>query len=154
MLEIILSDFTTKMQFDVANPQKLFRIIVDKILIPFYTETNDWKESIRKAINELDYVQKRYSLPKGINYRDLLLYEIEAQLGSKIAEIKGTDKIEILFLNMDDYITEINDIIKVPADDHESKMKRLHTLGDLLASLNTFEIAELLNYYIEKACQR
>ena len=153
MPEIILSDFTTKVQFDPANPQELFRLIVDKILIPFYSETNDWNESIRKAINELDFVQKRYSLPKGIDYRILLLHEIEAQLGSKIAEIKGVDKIEILFLNMDDYIEEIDEIMLIPADSHESKMKRLHTLGDLLASLNTFEISELLNYYIEKACQ-
>ena len=95
----------------------------------------------------------RYDLPKGFDYQSHLLLEIEAQLGSTIAEIKGVDQIEILFLNMDDYIAEIDEVMKIPADSHETKMKRLHTLGDLLASLNTFEISELLNYYIEKACQ-
>jgi len=153
MPEIILSDFTTKVQFDPTNPQELFKMIVDNILIPFYSETNDWNESIRKAINELDFIQKRYTLPKGVDYRSLLLQEIESQLGSKIAEIKGLDKIEILFLNMDDYIVEIDEIMKIPSDSHEGKMRRLHTLGDLLASLNTFEISELLSYYIEKSCQ-
>ena len=152
MPEIILSDFTTKVQFDPSNPQELFEKIVTNILIPFYSETNDWNESIRKAIKELDFIQMRYNMPKGLDYQVLLLHEIERQLGGKIAELKGLDKIEILFLNMDDYIEEINEIMKIPADDHESKMKRLHTLGDLIASLNTFEISELLNYYIEKAC--
>ena len=153
MLEIILSDFTTKVHFDPNNPDELFKKIVSHILIPFYTETNDWNESIRKAIKELDFIQMRYELPKGLDYRDHLLHEIEAQLGSTIAELKGVDKIEILFLNMDDYIEEIDEIMKIPADSHEEKMKRLHTLGDLLASLNTFEISELLNYYIEKSCK-
>ncbi len=153
MPEIILSDFTTRVQFDPSNPKELFEKIVTNILIPFYAETNDWNESIRKAIKELDFIKMRYNMPKGIDYQLLLLREIELQLRSKIAELKNVDKIEILFLNMDDYITEINDIMKIPADDHEGKMKRLHTLGDLLASLNTFEISELLNYYIEKACQ-
>jgi hypothetical protein len=151
--EIVLSDFTTKVQFDPLNPQPLFSSIVHNILIPFYKESNDWNESIRKSIRELDFIQMRYRMPKGIDYQDMLLHEIEIQLKSTIAEIKGVDKIEILFLNMDDYIVEINDIMQMPADTHESKMKRLHALGDLLASLNTFEISELLNYYIEKACQ-
>ncbi|TFG18245.1 MAG: hypothetical protein EU530_09545 [Promethearchaeota archaeon] len=155
MLEIILSDFTTKVQFDPSNPRELFEKIVTKILIPFYAETNDWNESIRKAVKELDFIQMRYKMPKGIDYQIELLHEIESHLRSSIADIKGVDRIEILFLNMDDYIAEINDIMKIPVveGDHESKMKRLHTLGDLIASLNTFEISELLNYYIEKACQ-
>jgi len=152
-MEIILSDFTTKVQFDPANPQELFREIVQHILIPFYKESNDWNESIRKSIKELDYIQMRYDLPKKKDYRSMLLREIGTQLGSTIAEIKGLDKIEILFLNMDDYIMEIDEIMKIPADTQEGKMKRIHTLGDMLASLNTFEISELLNYYIEKACQ-
>ncbi|MHA1111756.1 MAG: hypothetical protein ACTSRE_11685 [Promethearchaeota archaeon] len=155
MLEIILSDFTTKVQFDPSNPHELFDKIVTNILIPFYSETNDWNESIRKAIKELDFIQMRYDMPKGIDYRIALLLEIESHIGSSIADIKGVDKIEILFLNMDDYIAEIDELMKIPVldGDHESKMRRLHTLGDLLASLNTFEISELLNYYIEKACQ-
>jgi hypothetical protein len=153
MPEIILSDFTTKVQFDPSNPKELFEKIVQNILIPFYAETNDWNESIRKAIKELDFIQMRYKMPKGIDYQNRLLKEIEAELKASIAELKGVDKIEILFLNMDDYIEEINEIMKIPADDHESKMHRLHTLGDLIASLNTFEISELLNYYIEKSCK-
>jgi hypothetical protein len=151
--EIILSDFTTKVQFDPSNSDPLFYSIVEKILIPFYKESNDWNESIRRSIKELDFIQMRYDMPKSIDYQDHLLHEIEAQLGSTIAEIKGVDKIEILFLNMDDYIAEIDELMKIPADDHESKMKRLHTLGSLLAGLNTFEISELLNYYITKSCQ-
>jgi hypothetical protein len=152
MPEIILSDFTTRIQLDPSNPKELFEKIVKNILIPFYSESNDWNESIRKAIKELDFIQMRYDLPKGLDYQNRLLKEIEAELGSGlIANLKGVDKIEILFLNMDDYIAEINEIMKIPADDQESKMHRLHTLGDLIASLNTFEISELLNYYIEKA---
>jgi hypothetical protein len=153
MPEIILSDFTTKVQFDPSNPKELFEKIVTNILVPFYKETNDWNESIRKVIKELDFIQMRYDMPKGIDYQMELLHEIESHLGSTIAEIKGVDKIEILFLNMDDYIEEIDEIMKIPADSHDSKMKRLHTLGDLLASLNTFEISELLNYYVEKSCK-
>ena len=59
-MEIILSDFSTKVQFDPSNPQALFHAIVDYILIPFYTETNDWNESIRKAINELKKLATKY----------------------------------------------------------------------------------------------
>ena len=98
--EIILSDFTTKVLFDPSNPDSLFHSIVEYILIPFYKESNDWNESIRKSIKELDFIQMRYDMPKGVDYINHLLHEIEAQLGSTIAEIKGVDKIEILFLKI------------------------------------------------------
>lgn len=144
--EVVLSDDKTHVEFDPENPNSLFEEIINRILIPYYKDSNDWYKSIRKVLNEIDLLRRRYSLPN-IDYRKLLIHQIEKHL-AEIEKIEGLDKIEILFLNMDDYLVEINQIVDSKELPREDKVK---SLGDLIASLNTFELSELMLYFIEKS---
>jgi len=145
--ELMLSD-GSKVVFDPEAPSALFKEIVMKILIPFYSESNDWYQSIRTALTEIASLRMRYGnkMPN-IDYRSLLLKEIEGNLGDEIDKIKGVDQIEILFLNLDDYTEEISDLIKEDITEKEL----IRAIGDLIAGLNTFEMSELLFHYIKKS---
>ena len=140
-----------EVELEEKDPINLYEAIISEILIPKYKDNKDWNLTINIILEEINELISKYELDPKLKLG--LLNQVEKHLDKEIEELTGTDKIEILFLNMDDYIEEIDDIMKIPAENHEDKMKRLHTLGDLLASLNTFEISELLNYYIEKACK-
>ncbi len=120
-----------------------------KVLIPVYKKSNDWNRSIRTALNEISSLRMKYvdKMPKNLDYSKLLLKEIEKKLGHEIDKIQGVDKIEILFLNLDDYTEEIHKLM----EGDFSKEERVRVLGDLIAGLNTFEMAELLNHYIMKS---
>lgn len=135
---------------DPEKPQEMFKTIVKDVLIPFYKESNDWNESIRKAINVLDFIRSFHNLPE-LDYRQKLLDEIEKDLKEDIEKIEGVDKIEILFLNMDDYLEEIDKIMR-SAD--LTKADKVNAIGNLAADLNGFEISELLYHYIEKAYKK
>ncbi|MCP4764112.1 MAG: hypothetical protein GY870_20230 [archaeon] len=146
--EIMLSDGKTKVLFKLEDPKPFFESIIKCILIPYYKEKNDWNESIRRAIKEVDMMRVYYELPSGIMYHQYLLKEIESKLGNEIDKVEGVDHIEILFLNMDDYVEEISDIM------NNKKLERKDkgfVLGNLISGLNTFEISELLLHYIEEA---
>ncbi|MHA1727321.1 MAG: hypothetical protein ACTSWY_01155 [Promethearchaeota archaeon] len=145
--EVMLSN-GIKIDFNPNEPDNLFSIIVKKILIPFYKKTNDWYKSIRTSLTEISSMRMRYGdrMPK-LDYRKMLLREIEQKLGNEIDNVKGVDKIEVLFLNLDDYIEEIKQLINA----NFTKEEKMRTLGDLIAGLNTFEISELLMYYIKKS---
>lgn len=143
--EITLSD-GRKVVISPEDPESLFGTIVKKVLIPFYKDSNDWNASIRKAINVMDYIRRTHNLPE-LDYRQKLLEEIEDKLGQDIAELEGVDKIEILFLNLDDYTEEIATIM-TSAD--LTKEEKIRALGSLIATLNTFEMSELLFHYVQK----
>ena len=83
-----------------------------------------------------------------LDYPKLLLEEIEKKLGHEIDKIQGVDKIEILFLNLDDYTEEINDLME---EGKFSKEEQVRVLGDMISGLNTFEISELLHLYSTRA---
>ncbi|MHA1821999.1 MAG: hypothetical protein ACTSU2_03940 [Promethearchaeota archaeon] len=147
-IEIVFTN-GEKFEFDSEKPDELFSAIIKKIMIPFYKDTNDWMRSIRYAIDELDLIRRRYSLPD-LDYQKMLFEQIHKALDKEIAELKGVDKIEILFLNMEDYIAEISKIMENKELDKE---KKIRNIGNLLASLNTFELAELFYHYIDKCKQ-
>jgi hypothetical protein len=147
--EVTLSNGTS-ISIDPDKPKEMFKTIVKDVLIPFYKESNDWNESIRKAINVLDFIRSFHNLPN-VDYRQKLLDEIEKDLKEDIDKMEGVDKIEILFLNMDDYLEEIDKIMK-SAD--LTKADRVRAIGDLAADLNGFEISELLFHYVEKAYKK
>ena len=146
--EVILSE-GVRINIDPNDPKKLFHDVVMQVLIPFYEKSNDWNRSIRTTLNEISSLRMRYGdkMPKNLDYSKLLLKEIEKKLGHEIDKIQGVDKIEILFLNLDDYTEEINDLM----DGDYSKEEKIRVLGDLIAGLNTFEMAELLMHYIRKS---
>ena len=146
--EVILSE-GIKINIDPSDPDKLFHDVVMLVLIPFYEKSNDWNQSIRTALNEISSLRMRYGdkMPKNLDYSKLLLKEVEKKLGHEIDKIKGVDKIEILFLNLDDYTEEIHKLM----EGDFSKEERVRVLGDLIAGLNSFEMAELLNHYIKKS---
>lgn len=143
-IEVTLSN-GEKVIFDKSKPKELYDKIVTQVLVPFYKETQDWNESIRKAINTVDYINKIHNLEVK-DCRQELLSEIQNKLGNEISNIPS--KIEILFLNMDDYTSEITKLMN--SADFSKEMK-IRTLGDLISSLNTFEMSELLYHYIEKS---
>ncbi|MHA1338991.1 MAG: hypothetical protein ACTSRZ_07150 [Promethearchaeota archaeon] len=132
------------------EPNSMFRAIVKEILIPYYAKTNDWNASLRYVVNIVDFIRKIHPMPN-IDYRLGLLSEIENQLGNEIAQLKGVDKIEILFLNLDDYTEEIHKIMTNP---NLSKEERVQQIGDLIIPLTTFEISELLYHYISKVYEK
>jgi hypothetical protein len=147
--ELMLSD-GSKVDFNPEAPNNLFKEIVMKILIPFYSGSNDWYQSIRTALTEIASLRMRYGdkMPN-IDYRNMLLKEIESSLGNEIDKIKGVDQIEILFLNLDDYTEEISELMKEDITEKEL----IRAIGDLIAGLNTFEMSELLFHYIKKSMQ-
>ena len=145
-IEITLSN-GTKFTINPENPKALFEEIIKNLLIPFYKDTNDWNESIRSAINAMDYIRKTVKDLPTMNYRELLLKEIKDKLGNEIENIEGVDKIEILFLNMDDYTEEIHTIMTAADLDRENKVR---SVGDLIAGLNGFEMSELMYHYLKK----
>lgn len=145
-LEVSLSD-GRRITVDPKDPDSMLKIIVSEVLIPFYKESNDWNASIRKVINVMDYIRRNHNLPD-LDYRRKLLETIHEKLGKEIAELEGVDKIEILFLNLDDYTEEIATIM-TSAD--LNKEERVRAIGSLIATLNTFEMSELLYHYIKKA---
>lgn len=146
--EVILSE-GVKISIDPKEPKKLFHDVVIKVLIPYYEKSNDWNRSIRTALNEISTLRMRYGnkMPN-LDYPKLLLEEIEKKLGHEIDKIQGVDKIEILFLNLDDYTEEINDLME---EGKFSKEEQVRVLGDMISGLNTFEISELLIHYIRKS---
>lgn len=149
--ELMLSDGKTKVLFDTDNPQIFFEKVIQAIMIPYYSEKNDWNESIRRAIKEVDMMRVYYDLPSSIRYHQLLLKEIQSKLGTEIDKVEGVDHIEILFLNMDDYIEEITEVMNNQELERKDKG---YVLGNLISGLNTFEISELLLYYIEKGAKK
>lgn len=130
----------TEVDFDVKAPTTLFEIIISEILIPKYKENADWNLSLNIIIEEMNKLIIKYDLSPKLKLG--LLNDVEKHLDKDIEELTGVDKIEILFLNMDDYVEDIRTLILSGRDKEELRTD----MANLVMPLTLFELAELFIY--------
>ena len=130
----------TGVDFDKKAPTTLFEVIISEILIPKYKENADWNLSLNIIIEEMNRLIKKYDLNPKLKIG--LLNDVEQHLDKDIEELTGVDKIEILFLNMDDYVEEIRKIILAGKDKEEIRTG----MAQLIRPLTIFELSELFIY--------
>ncbi len=123
--------------FDNQNPRTLFEIIISEILIPKYKDSDDWNLSINVIIEEMNQLIKKYKLNPELKLG--LLSQVEEHLDKDIEELTGVAKIEILFLNMDDYVEDIKKIMTSGLDKTEIR----NEMARLIQPLTVFELGEL-----------
>jgi hypothetical protein len=130
----------TEVDFDKQAPTTLFEIIISEILIPKYKENADWNLSLNIIIEEMNKLITKYELSPKLKLG--LLNDVETHLDKDIQELAGVDKIEILFLNMDDYVEDIRTLILSGRDKEELRTD----MANLIMPLTLFELAELFIY--------
>jgi len=134
-----------EVEFDEQEPTTLFEIIISEILIPRYKENADWNLSLNIILEEMNRLIKRYEL--GPKLKLGLLNQVELHLDKDIEELTGTAKIEILFLNMDDYVEDIKKLICAGTD----KQQLRNDMAQLVFPLTLFELGELFIYLGKRA---
>ncbi|MBY8982364.1 MAG: hypothetical protein KGD57_05415 [Candidatus Lokiarchaeota archaeon] len=130
----------TEVEFDEKNPRTLFEVIISEILIPKYKESDDWNLAINIIIEEMNELIKKYDLEPKLKLG--LLNQVEEHLDKDIEELTGVAKIEILFLNMDDYVEDIMKLITAGLDKQELR----NQMARLVQPLTLFELGELFIY--------
>ena len=133
-----------EVDFDKEAPTNLFELIISEILIPKYKENADWNLSLNIIIEEMNYLIMKYGLIPKLKLG--LLNKVEEHLDKDIEELTGVDKIEILFLNMDDYVEDIRRLILAG----QSKEDLRTNLAKILIPLTLFELTELFIYLGKK----
>ncbi len=131
-----------EISLDPDDMDKNFSIFIDKFLIPFFKETNDWNKTVKSSITEIERVSSIFKLSKG-EIISKFLKNIESRLPSDIAELAGLDKIEILFESIDDYVESMVDIVSSDDSQEEVRLK----IAKLVENLNLFEISELFIHF-------
>lgn len=131
-----------EISLDSDDMDKNFSLFIDKFLIPYFKETNDWNKTIKFSITEIERVSSIFHLSKG-EIISKFLKNIESRLPSDIAELTGLDKIEILFENIDDYVESMITIVSSDESQEEVRLK----IAKLVENLNLFEISELFIYF-------
>ena len=134
-----------EVKFDEKEPISLFETIILEILIPKYKENKDWNLSINIIIEEMNQVIKKYQLDPKLKLG--LLNQVEKHLDKEIQELTGTDKIEILFMNLDDYIEDIKKLITAGKDKQELR----NDMAQLIYPLTLFELGELFIFLGKRA---
>jgi hypothetical protein len=129
-----------EVDFDEKAPTTLFEIIISDILIPKYKENADWNLSLNIIIEEMNKLIIKYDLNPKLKLG--LLNDVEQHLDKDIEELTGVDKIEILFLNMDDYVEDIRKLILAGKDKAELRTD----MANLVMPLTLFELSELFIY--------
>ena len=109
-------------------------------MIPKYKENADWNLSLNIIIEEMNKLIIRYDLNPKLKLG--MLNQVEAHLDKDIQELTGVDKIEILFLNMDDYVEDIRKLILAGKDKEELRTD----MAQLVMPLTLFELSELFIY--------
>jgi hypothetical protein len=130
----------TDVEFDDKAPTTLFEVIISEILIPKYKENADWNLSLNIIIEEMNRLITKHSLNPKLKLG--LLNKVEEHLDKDIEELTGVDKIEILFLNMDDYVEDIRKLILAGKDKEELRTD----MANLVTPLTLFELSELFIY--------
>ncbi len=130
-----------ELKFDKQAPHTLFEIMISEILIPKYKDTDDWNLAINVVLEEMNNLIKEYELKPKLKLS--LLNEIEEHLDKDIEELTGVAKIEILFLNMEDYIEDIQRLIAAGLDKSELR----HKMARLIRPLTLFELGELFIFF-------
>ncbi len=131
-----------EISLDPDDMDKNFSIFIDKFLIPFFKETNDWNKTVKSSITEIERVSSIFKLSKG-EIISKFLKNIESRLPSDIAELAGLDKIEILFESIDDYVESMVEIVSSDDSQEEVRLK----IAKLVENLNLFEISELFIHF-------
>jgi hypothetical protein len=145
MVKKILLSNGTEVEIEDKDLKTLYELIISEIFIPKYTETDDFNLAINVIIQEMNKLIKEYELkPKS---KIELLNELENQLDKDIEELAGVAKIEILFLNLDDYIEDIKKIILSGKDKHEIRVD----MANHIAPLTLFELGELFIFLGKEA---
>ena len=135
----------TKIDFDKKAPIPLYELVISEILIPKYQDNADWNLSLNIIIEEMNYLIMKYELNPKLKLG--LLNKVEEHLDKDIQELTGVDKIEILFLNMDDYVEDIRTLILSGQDKEELRTN----LANVLMPLTLFEISELFIFLGKRA---
>lgn len=130
----------TKIDFDKKAPKTLFEMIISEILIPKYKENADWNLSLNIIIEEMNRLIIKYDLTPKLKLG--LLNNVEDHLDKDIEELTGVDKIEILFLNMDDYVEDIRTLILAGKDKEDLRT----SMAQMIMPLTLFELSELFIY--------
>jgi hypothetical protein len=145
VVETIKLSTDTEVEFDDKAPTTLFEIIISDILIPRYKENKDWNLSLNIIIEEMNRLISKYELNPKLKLG--LLNRVEEHLDKDIEELTGTAKIEILFLNMDDYVEDIKKLISAG----KTKQDLRNDMARLIFPLTLFELAELFIYLGKRA---
>ena len=135
----------TKVEFDKQAPKTLFEIMISEILIPKYKDTDDWNLAINVILEEINHIIAEHELDPRLKLS--LLNEIEAHLDKDIEELTGVAKIEILFLNMEDYVEDIEKIVTAGLEKAELR----HQMARLIQPLTLFELGELFIFLGKRA---
>ena len=130
----------TEVDFDKKAPNTLFELIISEILIPKYKENADWNLSLNIIIEEMNRLIIKYDLNPKLKLG--LLNDVEDHLDKDIEELTGVDKIEILFLNMDDYVEDIRTLILAGKDKEDLRK----SMAQMIMPLTLFELSELFIY--------
>ena len=132
-------------EFDEKAPVTLFEIIISEILIPRYKENADWNLSINIILEEMNRLISNYELDPKLKLG--LLNQVEEHLDKDIEELTGTAKIEILFLNMDDYVEDIKNLITAGKNKEDLRQD----MAKMIFPLTLFELGELFIYLGKRA---
>jgi len=131
-----------ELELDPEDLNKNFSMFIDKFLIPYFKETNDWNKTIISSITEIQHISSKFKVSKG-EIISKFLKNIESRLPTDIAELTGLDKIEILFENIDDYVESMVEIVSSGESQEEIRLK----IAKLVENLNLFELSELFIHF-------
>lgn len=145
MVQTIKLSTDLEIEFDDKAPITLYEIIISDILIPRYKENADWNLSLNIILEEMNRLISKYELNPKTKLE--LLNQVEKHLDKDIEELTGTAKIEILFLNMDDYVEDIKKLITSGADKEQIR----EDMAKLIFPLTIFELGELFLFLGRRA---
>jgi hypothetical protein len=134
-----------EVEFDEQEPTSLYESIISEVLIPKYKDNKDWNLTINIILEEINELISKYELDPQLKLG--LLNQVETHLDKEIQELTGTDKIEILFLNMDDYVEDIEKLIISGKDKQELRTD----MANLIFPLTVFELGELFIFLGKRA---
>jgi len=132
-------------EFDEQEPKSLYETIISEVLIPKYKDNKDWNLTINIILEEMNEIISKYELDPKLKIG--LLNQVETHLDKDIEELTGCDKIEILFMNMDDYVEDIEKLIISGKDKQELR----NDMANLIFPLTVFELGELFIYLGKRA---
>jgi hypothetical protein len=145
MSQTIVIGTGMELEFDPNAPITLFEILISEILIPKYKENADWNLTLNVIIEEMNRLISEYDLDPKLKLG--LLNQIEEHLDKDIEELTGVAKIEILFLNMEDYVEDIEKLITAGLDKQELRLQ----MARLAQPLTLFELGELFIFLGKRA---
>ena len=132
----------SELELDTEDPDKFINTFIDVFLKPLYKKSNDWNETLMKSIDEVERICTINRLSR-VNYIHQLLNAVEERLPKDISQLSGVDKIEIIFEGLEDYVKDIQDLVKKNLSQEEKRLK----VSALVENLNLFEITELLIHF-------